>query len=309
MTSRSPHAALRPPSPRHGWVWWLPLVAVMIDMVAELLVHGREPVSFMLIAVPPLAAATRGPRGTALSAVVCLGLEMWMAARRPGHFDEQHHIAMYVATFLIGIASVALSWQREQTRQHLIRAGSVAETMQRTLLRPVPPRLGHLRAAAFYEAGEGGTLVGGALYDVCETPFAVRAVIGDVRGKGLNAVQTVAAVRGSFRDGAGPGVPARAQGARRLTTAPAPALPLSIVSFLRTDSRHWSTQSTTTTAPPSPSPATPRPLSVSLTDAPLKPLTMSVLLRNSTAKGALAMRRRTRWSGRVRGMRTRRRWR
>lgn len=180
-------------------MWWLPLAAVLVDVAAELIVRGREPVSFMLIAVPPLAAATRGPRGTAMSTVVCLGLQMWMAARRPGHFDEQHHVAMYVATALIGIASVALARQRERTRRHLIRANSVAEAMQRTLLRPVPRRLGPVRAAAFYEAGEGGTLVGGDLYDVCETPFGVRAIIGDVRGKGLDAVQTVAAVLGSFR--------------------------------------------------------------------------------------------------------------
>ncbi|WP_369275429.1 PP2C family protein-serine/threonine phosphatase [Streptomyces sp. R11] len=198
MSSRKLRSELRPPSAR-GWVWWLPLGAVLVDVAAELIVRGREPVSFMLIAVPPLAAATRGPRGTAMSAVVCLGLQMWMAARRPGHFDEQHHVAMYIATTLIGIASIALAWQRERTRQHLIRANSVAEAMQRTLLRPVPRRLGPVLATGFYEAGEGGTLVGGDLYDVCETPFGVRAIIGDVRGKGLDAVQTVAAVLGSFR--------------------------------------------------------------------------------------------------------------
>ncbi|AZQ32364.1 serine/threonine-protein phosphatase [Streptomyces cyaneochromogenes] len=198
MSDRYLRSDLRPPSPR-GWVWWLPLAAVLVDVAAELIVRGREPVSFMLIAVPPLAAATRGPRGTALSALVCLGLQMWMAARRPGHFDEQHHVAVYIATTLIGIAGVALARQRERTRQHLIRANSVAEAMQRTLLRPVPRRLGPVRAAGFYEAGEGGTLVGGDLYDVCETPFGVRAIIGDVRGKGLDAVQTVAAVLGSFR--------------------------------------------------------------------------------------------------------------
>lgn len=184
---------------RQGWVWWLPFVAVVADLIVELVLRGREPVSFLLIGVPPLAAATRGPRGTALSAVVCLGLQMLFAARRPGHFDEQHHIALYVATLLIGIASTALAWQRERARQQLIRANSVAEAMQRALLRPVPPRLGQVRAAAFYSAGEGGTLVGGDLYDVCVTPFGVRAIIGDVRGKGLGAVQTVAAVLGSFR--------------------------------------------------------------------------------------------------------------
>ncbi|WP_330350676.1 PP2C family protein-serine/threonine phosphatase [Streptomyces sp. NBC_00582] len=199
MSRESLDAALRPPSPRRGWVWWLPLIAVAVDVLMEVIVRGREPVSFVLIAVPPLAAATRGPRGTALSAVVCLGLQMWMAARRPGHFAEQHHVAVYVGTLLIGVASVALARQRERTRQHLIRAHSIAEAMQRTLLRPVPHRLGPVRAAGFYEAGEGGTLVGGDLYDVCETPFGVRAIIGDVRGKGLGAVQTVAAVLGSFR--------------------------------------------------------------------------------------------------------------
>ncbi|TXS52202.1 serine/threonine-protein phosphatase [Streptomyces sp. uw30] len=198
MTGRNVRHEPRAPTPR-GWVWWLPLVAVLVDVAAELIVRGREPVSFMLVAVPALAAATRGPLGTAMSTFGCLGLQMWMAARRPGHFDEQHHVAMYIATTLIGIASVALAAQRERTRQHLIRANSVAEAMQRTLLRPVPPRLGPVRAAGFYEAGEGGTLVGGDLYDVCETPFGVRALIGDVRGKGLGAVQTVAAVLGSFR--------------------------------------------------------------------------------------------------------------
>ncbi|MGI5447541.1 hypothetical protein ACQEVM_17530 [Streptomyces sp. CA-243310] len=53
--------------------------------------------------------------------------------------------------------------------------------MQRTLLRAVPPRLAHVRAAGYYAAGEGGALVGGDLYDLCETPFGVRVVIGDVR--------------------------------------------------------------------------------------------------------------------------------
>ncbi|MFJ7072097.1 PP2C family protein-serine/threonine phosphatase [Streptomyces sp. NPDC098781] len=198
MSGPSVPPELRPPTVR-GWVWWLPLAAVVVDVAAEFIVRGREPVSFMLIAVPPLAAATRGPRGTALSTVVCLGLQMWMAGRRPGHLDEQHHVAAYIATALIGIASVALARQRERARQHLIRANSVAEAVQRTLLRPVPRRLGPVRAAGFYEAGEGGTMVGGDLYDVCETPFGVRVIIGDVRGKGLDAVQTVAAVLGSFR--------------------------------------------------------------------------------------------------------------
>ncbi|MFI1400443.1 PP2C family protein-serine/threonine phosphatase [Streptomyces sp. NPDC020681] len=185
--------------PRHGWLWWLPFFAVLIDLAAEIALRGQEPVSFLLTGVPPLAAATRGPRGTAVATAGCLGLQMLMAALRPGHFAEQHHVALYAGTLLIGTASIALAWQRERTKQHLIRARSVAEAMQKTLLRPVPRRLGPVRAAGFYAAGEGGTLVGGDLYDICTTPFGVRVIIGDVRGKGMDAVQTVAAVLGSFR--------------------------------------------------------------------------------------------------------------
>ncbi|MFD9518235.1 PP2C family protein-serine/threonine phosphatase [Streptomyces sp. NPDC059979] len=197
--SRSIGSGRRAPSSRRGWLWWLPLVAVSADLLAEWAFNGREPVSFLLTGVPPLVAVTRGPRVTALSAVVCVGLQVFMASLRPGHIGEQHHVALYGASVLIGIVSTMLAAQRERADRNLVRADLVAEAVQRTMLRPVPQRIGLVAAAAFYSAGEGGTLVGGDLYDVCATPFGVRAVIGDVRGKGLGAVQTVAAVLGSFR--------------------------------------------------------------------------------------------------------------
>ncbi|MFE5484655.1 PP2C family protein-serine/threonine phosphatase [Streptomyces sp. NPDC056527] len=184
---------------RRGWIWWMPIIAVVLVLITEVAVQGREPVSFLLTGVPPLVSATRGPRATAWSAIGCLGLQILMAAARPGHFDEQHHVALYMATLIIGAVSYLLARQRQRTEKHLITATSVAEAMQRTLLRPVPPRLAHVSAAGYYSPGEGGTFVGGDLYDMCETPFGVRVIIGDVRGKGLDAVQTVAAVLGSFR--------------------------------------------------------------------------------------------------------------
>ncbi|MFF3688109.1 hypothetical protein [Streptomyces sp. NPDC002187] len=103
--------------------------------------------------MPPIAAAAHGPRGTALFAVVCLGLQLLFAARRPGHFHEPHHVAMYAAMVAIGIVSTVLARQRERTRAHLIRANSVAEAMQKTLLRPVPCRLGPVRAAGWNPSG------------------------------------------------------------------------------------------------------------------------------------------------------------
>ncbi|MEV6397046.1 PP2C family protein-serine/threonine phosphatase [Streptomyces sp. NPDC051907] len=191
--------ARRRPRAARSWLWWLPLAVMAVDVSVEAVVHSREPVSFMLTGVPPLAAATRGPRATAGFTAVCIALEMGMAARRAGHFAEQHHVALYCATLVVGAASVALSAQRVRAQASLIHARTVAEAMQFALLRPVPRTLGPLSIAGHYAAGEGGTLVGGDLYEICETPFGVRAIIGDVRGKGLDAVQTVSAVLGSFR--------------------------------------------------------------------------------------------------------------
>ncbi|MFE3560437.1 PP2C family protein-serine/threonine phosphatase [Streptomyces sp. NPDC059193] len=199
MLSQTSLPTWRPPVWGRAWVWGLPIVAVGLDLAVEAALGRQEPVSFLLTGVPPLAAATRGPRGTAVVSVVCLALQILMAWRRPGHIGEEHHVALYVATVFIGVISVLLARQRERAQRHLIRSHSVAEAMQRTLLRPVPSRVGRVRAAGYYAAGEAGTRVGGDLFDLCETPFGVRAVIGDVRGKGLDAVQTVAAVLGSFR--------------------------------------------------------------------------------------------------------------
>ncbi|MEV6162410.1 PP2C family protein-serine/threonine phosphatase [Streptomyces sp. NPDC052052] len=183
-----------------AWAWWLPLLLIVVDVVVDLtLLRSREPLSFLLVGAPPLAAATRSPRHTAGITLACLGLEIWLASLRPGHLMEEHHVTVYATTALIGAASVALSWQRSKAEASLVRARSIAEAIQMTLLRPFPKRLGQVRAAGFYKAGEGGALVGGDLYDLCETPFGVRVVLGDVRGKGLDAVQTVAAVLGSFR--------------------------------------------------------------------------------------------------------------
>jgi serine phosphatase RsbU (regulator of sigma subunit) len=59
-----------------------------------------------------------------------------------------------------------------------------------------------VRAAVHYAAAAAHARIGGDLYEVVQTRFGVRAVIGDVRGKGLAAVETAAAILGAFREAA-----------------------------------------------------------------------------------------------------------
>ncbi|MEU7136490.1 PP2C family protein-serine/threonine phosphatase [Streptomyces sp. NPDC046261] len=84
----------------------------------------------------------------------------------------------------------------------LERAKEIAVTAQRALLRPLPPRLDGLTLAGGHLSASEGALIGGDLYDVQATPHGVRIIMGDVRGHGLPALGTVAALLGSFREAA-----------------------------------------------------------------------------------------------------------
>ncbi|MGV2918608.1 PP2C family protein-serine/threonine phosphatase [Streptomyces alfalfae] len=78
----------------------------------------------------------------------------------------------------------------------------VAGAAQNVLLRPLPARVAGLALAAGRLSASRGATVGGDLYEVAATDHGVRVVMGDVRGHGLAAIGTVAAVLGSFREAA-----------------------------------------------------------------------------------------------------------
>ncbi|MFJ4471311.1 PP2C family protein-serine/threonine phosphatase [Streptomyces sp. NPDC089424] len=84
--------------------------------------------------------------------------------------------------------------------RELKQARRVARAAQSALLRPLPPRVDGLGVAAAQLSAERGSSVGGDLYEVIATEHGVRVVMGDVRGHGLEALGTAAAVLGSFRE-------------------------------------------------------------------------------------------------------------
>lgn len=152
----------------------------------------------MLIPVPVIAAFVFRPAVIGPLTVLTIVLEALLSAI-PGHTFEHHHVAAYVATALVGIVGASLSANRRRQERTIVHANSVAEALVRTLLRPVPHQVGPMQTAGLYRAADAAAMVGGDLYEVLETPSGGRAIIGDVRGKGLGAVRTVADVLGSFR--------------------------------------------------------------------------------------------------------------
>ncbi|MER7668930.1 PP2C family protein-serine/threonine phosphatase [Kitasatospora sp. NPDC096128] len=189
-------AVAQPRVPR--WVPWLPVLLLVLDLAAEAVVPDAVAAGFLLTALPVVAAFSYGPVLTAATTGGALTLQLLLALRA-GHINEQHHVWVYIATALSGVMGTALSWQRIRQNRNLLQARTVAETLQRTVLRPVPERAGGLRVAGLYRPAQAEVLVGGDLYEVCDTRFGVRVLLGDVRGKGLGAVRTVADVLGAFR--------------------------------------------------------------------------------------------------------------
>lgn len=102
---------------------------------------------------------------------------------------------------LAGLAAQALETAvtfQDQSAQ-LANMTEVAEAAQQAILAPPPDRAGPLRLAARYRGAAAAAQIGGDLFEVVPLEGRTRLLIGDVRGKGLDAVRTATIVLGEFR--------------------------------------------------------------------------------------------------------------
>ena len=95
--------------------------------------------------------------------------------------------------------ALVLARIRVRREQELQQMTAIAEAAQHALLRVMPSSIGSLGFAARYVSATEQALVGGDLYEVAESTEGVRVIVGDVRGKGLEAVQMAATVLAAFR--------------------------------------------------------------------------------------------------------------
>jgi serine phosphatase RsbU (regulator of sigma subunit) len=115
--------------------------------------------------------------------------------------DVRAHMRACAIFVVSAIGSLAVI-SRERLEWALAQTRMVAEVVQRVLARPIPDRIGPMRAAVHYTAAHAYAKIGGDLYEVLQTRYGARAVVGDVQGKGLGAVETAAAMLGAFREAA-----------------------------------------------------------------------------------------------------------
>jgi hypothetical protein len=182
---------------RRGWLL-LVLAADAAAAAASAMSHCVSPIGF-LIAGPLLASLRLSAARTA--AIGCLSVVLGIAAGIPdGSAVTADHLLHTLVIVLGGIFAVLIARMRSERDSALTRMTQVAEVAQRALLRPIPATIGGVAFAAHYQSATDGALVGGDFYDAALTPHGLRLIVGDVKGKGLEAVQLAAAVLGRFRE-------------------------------------------------------------------------------------------------------------
>ncbi|MFH8217922.1 PP2C family protein-serine/threonine phosphatase [Streptomyces sp. NPDC018057] len=190
------------------WLRWLPVGYLAAVLAIEPVTPVDWPVSFLLIALPLVAAYAYGPAAVAAVTVFAIVFEGVLAGtpccagRSVGYLWDRHYVANYVCTTLVGVLGTILAVHRMRRERTLATVRSVAETAQRVLLRPVPRRLGQVSVETLYLSAAAEARIGGDLYEAVPTAFGVRLLVGDVRGKGLVAVETAATMLGAFREAA-----------------------------------------------------------------------------------------------------------
>lgn len=182
-------------------VRFLPLFVIVVGAVFDSTTPTRFTASPFFAAAPLVAAPFFTPVGTLLTAIASLCTELAL------HLVDGSMLTVEAVTELLTVLTVsvlALGINRVVRRsgERLASARIIAETAQRAVLPRPADRIGGLHIAARYEAAQEGAFIGGDLFAVQDTPHGVRLVVGDVRGKGLEAVETVAVIIGAFREAA-----------------------------------------------------------------------------------------------------------
>jgi phosphoserine phosphatase RsbU/P len=169
---------------------WLVLFGVL---------HLVSPMTeYSLFGIAPLIVATAADeRRTAIFAGAAVALTAGTA------WDDVAGDRVFwtriVAVSAIGAMAVVVAGIRCRREERLARMTAIAEASQLALLPPLPPEMTGIGIAARYRSATREASVGGDLYEIIPTGHGVRVIIGDVRGKGLDAIMLARHVLSAFR--------------------------------------------------------------------------------------------------------------
>lgn len=174
-------------------------LVLLVLIAAVELASGRDPYYVGLLAAPPFLAAAFGSWRNVVPvgiASVLLAALSWLTA--PGGPSWSGAVTVAAVVVASGIAA-GVGAVRQRQVERFAAISRLASVAQGAVLRPLGPQVGTLPLAARYVSASAEADIGGDLYEAIDTTYGVRLLIGDVRGKGLDAVRLASIVLGSYR--------------------------------------------------------------------------------------------------------------
>ncbi|SEC10044.1 Serine phosphatase RsbU, regulator of sigma subunit [Streptomyces sp. 2224.1] len=180
----------------------LPALLIAGGLVMGVVTPAGYTAAPFFCAAPLIAASLSSLRSTAVTSLAAVLGEIWAVTYRGALEDYQESVAESVMVFVVALLALGLNRCVQRSDAHLASVRDISEAAQRAVLPTPPERLAGLGVAARYVGARADARIGGDLYAVQDTPHGVRLIVGDVRGKGLEAVEAAVIVIGAFREAA-----------------------------------------------------------------------------------------------------------
>ncbi|MDQ6726047.1 MAG: serine/threonine-protein phosphatase [Actinomycetota bacterium] len=181
---------------------WAAAATLVAAAVIDLAFGTQASLVVTLVFGPFVACALISARDTAVAAAAATVLSVvlgWPDAT----VGTSAQLVRVSAVTVGGALAVWLAIQRSRNEAKLLAVTRVAEAAQQTILHPLPAEIDGVRLAARYVSASAEARIGGDFYDATSTPWGTRLVVGDVRGKGLEAVRLASVLLGEFRSRSG----------------------------------------------------------------------------------------------------------
>jgi hypothetical protein len=173
-------------------------LAVVVIVSAIQFAGGSTATLVGWLAIAPFLAAAFAP----WRYVAGIGLLATFLTLLTGIVGSSPLESLYAAVMGMAIATagaVAVAVVRQSQYGRYAELSRLAEIAREAVLRPIGPQVGQLAVAGRYVSASAAAGVGGDLYEALDTRYGVRMIIGDVRGKGIDAVRLASIVLGAYR--------------------------------------------------------------------------------------------------------------
>ncbi|MFE7324745.1 PP2C family protein-serine/threonine phosphatase [Streptomyces sp. NPDC057565] len=179
----------------------LPALMIVVGLVFDILTPPPFTAVPLFVAAPLVAAPFFTRAGTVRIGAASL-LSILVLRSESGTVLQVVPSLEVLTVLTVSVLALFINGVVRRGTEQLASARVIAETAMRAVLPKPNDWIGGLRVAARYEAAQADEFVGGDLFAVVDSPHGVRLVVGDVRGKGLDAVEAVAVIIGAFREAA-----------------------------------------------------------------------------------------------------------